>query len=424
MTDSIEIALCPSPFSAEIRVPGSKSITQRALITAALAGGRSRLVDPLDSEDTRLLRDALTALGIKIKGLGDVWVVEGTGGKIIPCDRELYLGNNGTGIRFLASVAALGEGVYRLAGSKRMEERPIGPLLEALNAWGAEARSINNTGCPPIEIKARGLEGGSARLSAAQSSQFLSSLLLVGPYARTPAIIELAGPLVSRPYVDITLAVMSSFGVNVLEEEGRFFIPQGGYHAADYQVEGDASSASYFWAAAAVTGGRAVVLNIREHPLQGDAAFADILGRMGCKVEKGRNGVAVEGPKDGALLPVEMDMMEMPDVVPTLAVVAAFAKGVTRIKNVAHLRIKETDRIKAVAAGLMRLGVRVEELRDGLVIYGGGPLNGARIETYDDHRIAMAFAVAGLRVKGVIIEGPDCVAKSFPSFWDIWKDLY
>jgi 3-phosphoshikimate 1-carboxyvinyltransferase len=415
---------CPAHFSAEVRVPGSKSITQRALITAALAGGRSHLVDPLDSEDTRLLRDALTALGTKIKWLGDVWVIDGTGGKIMPCGREVYLGNNGTGIRFLASVAALGEGVYRLAGSKRMEERPIGPLLDALNAWGAKARSINNTGCPPVEIDANGLEGGVARLSAAQSSQFLSSLLLAGPYARTPAIIELVGTMVSRPYVDITLAVMSSFGVNVLEEEGRFFIPQGCYKAMDYQVEGDASSASYFWAAAAVTGGRVNVMNIYEHPLQGDAAFADVLGRMGCNVEKGSKGVTVEGPEDGALMPIEIDMMEMPDVVPTLAVAAAFAKGVTRIKNVAHLRIKETDRIKAVAAGLMRLGARVEELSDGLVIHGGGAMHGASIETYDDHRIAMAFAIAGLRIKGVIIEKPDCVAKSFPSFWGLWKDLY
>ncbi|MGQ9745302.1 MAG: 3-phosphoshikimate 1-carboxyvinyltransferase [Dissulfurimicrobium sp.] len=424
MTDSIEIALCPAPFSAEVRVPGSKSVTQRALITAVLAGGRSRLIDPLDSEDTRLLRDALTALGTKIKVLGDVWVIDGTGGKIMPCDRDIYLGNNGTGIRFLASVATLGTGVYRLTGSKRMEERPIGPLLDALNAWGAKARSINNTGCPPVEIEANGLEGGATRLSAAQSSQFLSSLLLVGPYARKPAIIELEGPMVSRPYVNITLAVMSSFGVNVLEEEGRFFIPQACYKAMDYHVEGDASSASYFWAAAAVTGGRVNVMNIYEHPLQGDAAFVDVLGRMGCKVERGPKGVAVEGPEAGALMPIEIDMRDMPDVVPTLAVTAAFANGVTCIKNVAHLRIKETDRIKAVATGLIRLGVKVEELSDGLVIYGGGRLHGASIETYDDHRIAMAFAVAGLRIKGVIIEKPNCVAKSFPSFWDIWKDLY
>ncbi|MGB9711923.1 MAG: 3-phosphoshikimate 1-carboxyvinyltransferase [Dissulfurimicrobium sp.] len=424
MAGHIEITPVSSSFSSEVRVPGSKSITQRALIAAALAKGRSRLADPLDSEDTRLLREALRALGVRIKEVGEVWVVDGTGGEVVPCANELYLGNNGTGIRFLASFAALGKGVYRLTGSRRMEERPIGPLLDALNVWGAEARSINGTGCPPVEIRAKGLEGGAVRLSAAKSSQFLSSLLLIGPYARTPAVIELAGPLVSRPYVDMTIAVMSSFGVDVLETDGRFLIPQGGYRAADYQVEGDASSASYFWAAAAVTGGRVRVLNIHEHSLQGDAWFADVLGRMGCRVEKGSNGVTVEGPADGALLPVEIDMVKMPDVVPTLAVTAAFAKGVTHIKNVAHLRIKETDRIRAVAAGLARLGVRVEELPDGLIIHGGGSMHGAGIETYDDHRIAMAFAVAGLKVKGVVIEDPDCVAKSFPSFWELWKDLY
>ncbi len=420
---TIKIRQADSPVTARVKVPGSKSITQRALITAALADGVSTLKDPLESEDTELLRNALSAVGVKINEDGEAWVVTGTGGRINPADDVLYLGNNGTGMRFVASVVALGNGLYRLSGANRMRQRPIEPLLKALNAWGAETKSIEGTGCPPIEVRANRLQGGAAVLSAGQSSQFLSSLLLVGPYTKKEARINLEGPLVSRPYVDITLSVMESFGIKVMEDESGFSIPKGVYRPCEYQVEGDASSASYFWAAAAVTGGRILVENVPESPLQGDAAFADILGEMGCRVEKEPHGIAVEGPKDGRLSPAEIDMKKWPDVVPTLAVVAAFARGTTRIKNIAHLRIKETDRIKATATELTRLGAEVEELPDGLVIHGGRQLHGAGIETYDDHRMAMAFAVAGLKVPGVFIKDPDCVRKSFPSFWDIWMQL-
>jgi 3-phosphoshikimate 1-carboxyvinyltransferase len=417
-----------STIGATVTVPGSKSITQRAAVAAALAKGTSRLVNPLESEDTGLLRDALISVGIPILREGGCWTVEGKGGEISPASGDLYLGNNGTGIRFLTSVVALGSGRYVLTGTRRMAERPVEPLLQSLKTWGAEAMSKEGTGCPPIEILARGLTGGETLLSARKSSQFLSSLLLVAPYTHKSAKITLDGPLVSRPYVDLTLAVMAAFGIDVQEDDGltrnsSFAVPQGTYLAREYRVEGDASGASYFWAAAAVTGGRVTVEGVPHGSLQGDAAFVDILKKMGCRIEQGPLGMTVQGPPDGNLAPVDVDMKRWPDIVPTLAVVAAFAKGVSRITNVSHLRIKETDRLRAVAAELSKMGAQVEELEDGLIIKGGLPLFGTSIKTYDDHRIAMAFAVSGLKVPGVRIQDPDCVRKSFPSFWDVWDAL-
>ena len=416
----------PQPVAgivAKIRVPGSKSITQRALVVASLAEGKSELKGPLDSEDTKFLRNALAHLGIPIQDEGTDWTIEGQGGRILPAKQELYLGNNGTGIRFLTSIVALGQSTYRLTGTGRMAERPIGPLLKALEAWGAEARSVEKTGCPPVEISAHGLEGGGTLLSASKSSQYLSSLLLVAPVARNPARITLDGPLISRPYVDLTMAVMAAFGVNVQEEKDSFLVSCKTYKARKYQVEGDASSASYFWAAAAVTGGKITVENIPPDALQGDAAFADLLCSMGCSVKKGPEGVTVQGPPHGRLKAIEVDMGRWPDVVPTLAVVAVFARGTTVIKNVAHLRIKETDRLKAVARELSKIGKQVKELEDGLIIEGTRDMHGSLVDTYDDHRIAMAFAVAGLRVPGIRIKDPDCVRKSFPSFWQLWQRI-
>lgn len=426
-TDRI-IRTIPAAYTLEatVTVPGSKSITQRAVVAAALAKGQSRLVNPLESEDTELLRNALMSVGIPILCERGCWIVEGKEGAILPASGDLYLGNNGTGIRFLASVVALGSGRYVLTGTRRMAERPVEPLLQSLNLWGAEARSKEGTGCPPIEILAHGLTGGETLLSAQKSSQFLSSLLLAAPYTQKPARITLDGALVSRPYVDLTLAVMAAFGIDVQEERTRhasFAVPQGSYLGREYRVEGDASGASYFWAAAAVTGGKVTVAGVPRRSLQGDTAFVDILEKMGCTIGEGPLGMTVQGPEGGNLTPVDVDMKRWPDIVPTLAVVAAFAKGVSRITNVSHLRIKETDRLQAVAAELSRMGAHVEELEDGLIIEGGTPLHGTSIKTYDDHRIAMAFAVSGLKVPGIRIQEPDCVRKSFPSFWDVWDTL-
>ncbi|NTV12841.1 MAG: 3-phosphoshikimate 1-carboxyvinyltransferase [Desulfobulbaceae bacterium] len=414
-------------ITATVRVPGSKSITQRALIAAALADGDSLLLGPLASEDTDYTAKALRAMGVQVNDQEADWTVSGCGGRIMAPLQEIFLGNNGTATRFLTSVAALGEGVFTITGSKRMTERPIRPLMEALAGWGVTIRSLADTGCPPLEITGAGLVGGKTLLPEGKSSQYLSSLLLVAPYAVHPAVLDVAGDILSKPYVHMTLAVMEAFGIKVQVSPAlnHFEIPSGKYRPREYHIEGDASSASYFWAAAAVTGGRVTVANVPERSLQGDAELVDILARMGCRVEKSAAGITVIGPEE--LTGIEVDMGNCPDVVPTLAVVAARAQGRTVISNIAHLRIKECDRLHVMASELAKLGVRVEERQDCLVIDGkgkGAVLHGAQIETHEDHRIAMSFAVAGLFVPGVMVLGEECVGKSFPDFWARFAGLY
>jgi 3-phosphoshikimate 1-carboxyvinyltransferase len=413
---------------AVIEVPGSKSITQRALIIAALARGESVLHGPLASEDTKYTARALRSMGVKISDRSSRrWKITGCSGRVYPSRNKIFLGNNGTATRFLSSVTALGNGVFTIIGEPRMEERPIGPLIEALAGWGVSIRSIKGTGCPPLEIRAEGLRGGNTTLPEGKSSQYLSSLLLVAPYAAHKATLSVAGEVFSKPYVRMTMAVMKSFGIRVKanEELNHFTIPRGYYKAREYNIEGDASSASYFWAAAAVTSGRVTVANVPKKSLQGDIVLVDILARMGCRVTKSDRGITLEGPPE--LRGVEVDMGDCPDVVPTLAVVAAKAKGRTVITNIAHLRIKECDRLQVMAKELAKLGVRTEERDDALIIEGQGgdaKLHGAQIETYQDHRIAMSFAVAGLFVPGVQVLGEECVAKSFPDFWERFGLLY
>jgi 3-phosphoshikimate 1-carboxyvinyltransferase len=403
-----------------IAVPGSKSLTQRALIAAALADGRSTLLGPLTSEDTDYTSKALEQMGIKVQKETDCWRVDGAGGRISAPKEEIFLGNNGTATRFLTSVAALGDGVFIIDGEKRMRERPIGPLMEALRGWGVDIRSVMDTGCPPLRITSHGLPGGETILPEGKSSQYLSSLLLVAPYAARPATLEVRGEVLSKPYVAMTLSVMADFGVEVdcNRELTRFVIPQGCYRAREYQIEGDASNASYFWAAAAITGGRVTVSNVPVPSLQGDAGLLPLLARMGCEISREGGGIMVQGRKE--LEGITVDMGDMPDVVPTLAVVAAFAQGTTVINNIAHLRIKECDRLTAVVTELTKMGARVEERPDSMIIHGdgGAGLHGAVIDTYKDHRMAMSFAVAGLMVPGVQISDEGCVAKSFPDFWE------
>ncbi|MEW6595849.1 MAG: 3-phosphoshikimate 1-carboxyvinyltransferase [Thermodesulfobacteriota bacterium] len=414
-------------LNATVEVPGSKSLTQRALIAAALADGDSTLLGPLTSEDTEYTSEALRAMGIGVEHHGDRWLVHGQGGRIATPAKAIYLGNNGTATRFLTSVASLGHGPFAITGDERMAERPIAPLMQALTGWGAAIRSVKGTGCPPLEILAQGLRGGETVLPEGKSSQYLSSLLLVAPYAASPATLRVEGEVLSKPYVHMTLAVMRDFGATVTANAAlnHFTVAPGRYRAREYRVEGDASSASYFWAAAAVTGGSVTVANVPSPSLQGDAVLAEILGRMGCRVETTAHGITVRGTEK--LAGIEVDMGDCPDVVPTLAVVASFATGRTVIRNIAHLRIKECDRLHVMASELARLGVRTEEGSDTLTIEGQGrdaAYHGAAISTYNDHRIAMSFAVAGLMVPGVRIEGEGCVVKSFPDFWERFQRLY
>ena len=414
-------------IKAEIAVPGSKSITQRALIAAALAEGESTLLGPLESEDTQYTAAALEQMGVTVAINKEKWTVKGNAGRITTPDKEIFLGNNGTATRFLTSVAALGSGTFRISGDERMAERPILPLMQALQGWEVDISSINNNGCPPLLIKANGLSGGKTTLPEGKSSQYLSSLLLVGPYARQDAELDVEGEILSLPYVLMTLAVMEAFGISVGANEAlnSYRIPQGIYSAREYAIEGDASNASYFYAAAAVTGGEVTVPNVPVPSLQGDAAFVALLARMGCQVNKIGEGLKVSGPEE--LKGITIDMADMPDVVPTLAVVASQARGRTTIKNIGHLRIKECDRLHVMAVELAKMGARVQELEDSLIIEGkdsGAPLHGAEIKTYNDHRIAMSFALAGLAVPGVKVLGEECVAKSFPDFWERFKLLY
>ena len=407
-----------------ISVPGSKSLTQRALIASALADGESVLHGPLVSEDTEYSSTALRQLGVSVEH-GEQWRVIGNSGRIDKSDSPIFLGNNGTATRFLTSVVSLGNASFTIDGDKRMYERPIDPLMKALQGWGVDIESVHGTGCPPLTIRSKGIAGGKTTLPEGKSSQYLSSLLLVAPYAREVAELYVEGEVLSKPYVNMTLDVMSSFGIDVeySTDYTYFKIPQGCYRAHEYHIEGDASNASYFWAAAAVTGGRVTVENVPVPSLQGDAMLVPILGRMGCEVSVEGRGITVTAGKK--LEGVTVDMGDMPDVVPTLAVVAAFAEGTTVIENIEHLRIKECDRLTATVTELAKMGAKVEEKQDSMIIHGDGgkSLHGAVIETYNDHRMAMSMSVAGLKVDGVQISGEECVVKSFPDYWQRFDKL-
>ena len=405
---------------ATLTLPGSKSYTHRALMAAALAAGESVLTNALAAEDTELTAAALKQLGAGIDWQGATIRVTGRNGRWLPARLPIYLGNSGTSMRFLTALAALGEGEYLLTGTERLCQRPLGELLEALGQAGVQVVSERGDGCPPVRVTG-GLTGGRTKLSGAISSQYLSALLFIGPLAPKGLKIDITGELVSRPYVDLTLEVLSDFGISYYREGYRLFQLAGGqsYLPREYAIEADASSASYFWAAAALTGGRVTITNLNLASSQGDAAFPEVLGRMGCAVESTPAGLTVQG---GPLQGVTVDMSTMPDLVPTLAVLAAFARGDTVITGVAHLRHKESDRLHAVATELGKLGIEARETPDGLIIRGGAP-KGALIHTYNDHRIAMSFAVAGLKIPAVVIEDPECVAKSFPNFWQFFEQL-
>jgi len=411
-------------LDATVEVPGSKSYTQRALIIAALAEGRSTISHVLLSEDTHYLMEALQVLGIKILTSGNDVVIQGTGGKIRNPGQVIYLGNNGTALRFLTTMVSLGKGEFLLDGGSRLRERPLKPLLDALKTLGVPSHSRDNKGYPPVRIDTQGLRGGSVAFTDVESSQYISSLLIGAPYATEDIEITLQGSTVSEPYIEMTLHIMERFGAAIKRGDKNRFTVKSGYNYAcqEYIVEGDASSASYFFLAAALCRGRVRVMNINPESLQGDIKFLNIMESIGCSVVRGDSWVdVIGGPLHGG--DVVFDMGNMPDMVPTLAVLAAFRPGRTAVINVSHLRLKESDRIDALVNELNRIGVNAIERDDGLVIEGGKP-HGADIETYNDHRIAMSFAIAGLSVPKMRIKDKLCVGKSFPGFWDELKKLY
>jgi 3-phosphoshikimate 1-carboxyvinyltransferase len=371
--------------------------------------------------------NGLGRLGIEVESheAGSRLVVHGEGGEIPALEADLFCANSGTTIRFLTAFATLGHGSFRLDGVERMRQRPIGDLLEALNQLGAHAASENRDECPPVVVHANGLPGGTAKIRGDISSQYLSGVLMAAPRARTSVDLIIDGPLVSQPYVRMTLEVMTAFGIDVetAEELQQFRIdaPQR-YRACDYAIEPDASAASYFWAAAAICGGEVTVQGLTADSLQGDVAFVECLEKMGCEVRRDTDSTTVIGR---ALRGIDVDMNAISDTVQTLAVVAIFAEGPTQIRQVGHVRHKETDRIGAVATELRKLGVELAEHEDGLTIdpTRTKQLNAATIETYHDHRMAMSFALAGLRIPGVRIANPNCVEKTYPRFFEDLAEL-
>ena len=418
MPDSIEIQPASQPLQATVRPPGSKSITNRALVCAALAEGTSTLTGALNSEDTHVMIEGLRTLGIKIdvRDLGETLVVTGCAGKPPATHAEIFVENSGTTIRFLTALVTLAQGTFTLDGIARMRERPIGDLAVALEQLGAKVTTLGNNHCPPVQIKASGLDGGTTQIHGNISSQYLSGLLMAAPCAKEPVHIEVEGTLVSVPYVAMTQAVMQSFGVetNAAEDFSSIEVPNKNYRAAEYAIEPDASAASYFWAAAAVTGGKVTVSGLSRKSLQGDVGFVDCLEQMGCEVCYEAGSVTVRG---GKLRGIDVDMNAISDTVQTLSVVALFAEGTTIIRNVPHIRHKETDRIAAVATELRKLGAKVVEHADSLEVTPGN-FTPAAIDTYNDHRMAMSFAIAGLVHKGVVINEPGCTRKTYPQFFE------
>lgn len=408
---------------ADVVLPGSKSLTQRYLVCAGLADGASTLHGPLAADDSRVLIENLRRLGVSIEEdpSKNAFVVRGTGGHPRVDEVELNAGAAGTAMRFLTAQACLGQGRARIDGSPRMRQRPIGALVDGLTQLGARIEYEDENGFPPLIVAANGLSGGAAEFETPPSSQYISALLMVAPYASQDVMIRVNGSLSSRPYVAMTLAVMRTMGVETLasEDQTRFIVPAGQrYHSGDYAIEPDASAATYFYAAAAITGGRVRVAGLGRGSEQGDARFVDVLARMGCRIEMGEAETVVFGPAAGGLRGVDVDLNDMPDTAQTLAVMAMFAEGPTRIRNVANLRIKETDRIAALAAELARLGAKVDVHADGLTIFPSSQLAPAAIHTYDDHRMAMSYAIAGLRLDGLVIRDAGCVSKSFPAFFE------
>ncbi|GAC1304479.1 MAG: 3-phosphoshikimate 1-carboxyvinyltransferase [Vulcanimicrobiaceae bacterium] len=417
------VAPLGAPARASVAVPGSKSITNRALLVAALADGRSTLEGALDSDDTQIFADCLQRLGIGVeRDVAHARVaIDGTGGRIPARAAELFVGNAGTAARFVTAYLALGTGTFRVDGVPAMRARPIGELLDVVRAQGARIEFAGSPGFVPFTLHANGLPGGTIAIDARKTSQQVSGLLLIAPYARAGMTLVLAGEIVSEPYIAMTCAMMAQWGVTVERVAEREFrvAPSARYAARTYAIEPDASSASYFFAAAAASGGRVAVSGLSRRSLQGDTAFVTVLERMGATVAESGDALVVTGP--ARLHGVDVDMNEISDTAPTLAAIASTADGPTRIRGVEHMRWKETDRIEAISTELRRMGARVEVARDGMTIYPG-PLHRARVATYDDHRMAMSLAVAGLVNAGVDIEDPDCVSKTFPSFWSVLDD--
>ncbi len=431
-----------SSYCGELRLPGSKSITNRAFLIAALAKGTTRLHNLLKSDDTRYMGEALQKLGVQIEFSDDFSeaVVHGNGGPISasgassrlpsnPCEGpaspvDLFLGNAGTAMRSLTAALTLGQGEFHLRGEERMSERPIRDLVDALRCLGANINYEESEGYPPVRIVADGLEGGEVSVRGNISSQYLTALLICAPYCKAPLHIHVEGELISVPYIELTLDVMKSFGIEVRHEGLRdFYVPQGVYTApADYMVEGDASSASYPLAAAAIAKGKVRVLGVGHESAQGDVAFVMVLRKMGVKVDIGPDWIECDG-SGCSLHGVNLDLNDIPDAAMTVAVLALFADSPMTISGIASWRVKETDRIAAMSAELRKVGADVRETTDSITITPPAKLLPATIETYNDHRMAMCFSLVALGGVPIKIMDPACVNKTYPRYFDDFNKL-
>ncbi|GAL04832.1 5-enolpyruvylshikimate-3-phosphate synthase [Photobacterium aphoticum] len=408
-------------INGTVNLPGSKSVSNRALLLAALATGTTRLTNLLDSDDIRHMLNALQALGVTYQLSADKTECEinGLGGAFNRTEAlELFLGNAGTAMRPLAAALCLGNGDYVLTGEPRMKERPIGHLVDALRSAGASITYLENEHYPPLKISGTGLAGGEVEIDGSISSQFLTAFLMAAPLAKADTVIRIKGDLVSKPYIDITLHIMAQFGVTVENHDYQQFVVKGGQtyvSPGDFLVEGDASSASYFLAAAAIRGGEVKVTGIGRNSIQGDIQFADALAAMGADIEWGDDYVIA---RRGALNAVDMDFNHIPDAAMTIATAALFANGTTAIRNVYNWRVKETDRLAAMATELRKVGAEVEEGEDFIVITPPATLQHAAIDTYDDHRMAMCFSLVALSDTPVTINDPKCTSKTFPDYFE------
>ncbi|MDH4118754.1 MAG: 3-phosphoshikimate 1-carboxyvinyltransferase [Acidimicrobiia bacterium] len=407
-------------IDAVVRPPGSKSFTNRALVVAALAGGGvSHLSGCLEADDTVAMRNCLRGLGVMVDDNDDPWLVLGTGGLLTAPDEVLDAAASGTTARFVTAIAALADGPVTIDGTPRMRRRPIGPLVDAMEHLGIRVESAG--GFPPVTVVPGRRRGGSVTIDGSASSQFVSALLMLAPMLGEPVTIELAGgTAVSRPYLQSTLEVMTAFGADVVDDGPRFVVAPTGYRKTHYAIEADASAAAYPFIAGAVTGGRVVVEGIPATSTQPDLAIIGVLETMGCHVARDHESIILSGPS--TLSAVDVDMNDAPDAVLALSVACLFAVGESRIRNVGNLRLKETDRLSALEAEINRIGGRCRIESDDLIITPGD-LHGAVVETYDDHRMAMSFAIAGLRVPGIEIADPGCVAKTWPGFFTMLDSL-
>jgi len=415
----VKLRITPSSVTGEVSAPPSKSYTHRAVILASLATGEGLIEDPLLSDDTRYTIDACCSLGADIELQGNRLKINGTGGKIkvAPGSDKIFAGNSGSTIRMVAPLAALARTKVVLDGDSRLRQRPVGDLLSALKSLGASARSLGTNGYPPIEIRGGKLSGGEITVSGGVSSQYISALLMVAPYTENGLRIKVTNEFRSRPYIDITLDVMRDFGVEAVNKDYKEFLVKGGqiYKGKRYRIEGDYSSAAYFLAAGAIGGQPVTVKNLKTKSAQGDKYLLDILSLMGCTVERQKEQVTVY--RRDELKGVTIDMGDYPDLVQTVAVVAAYARGKTEMTNIGHLRFKETDRLGDTAAELAKMGIRVDVTDNSMVIYGGKP-RGAEIEAHNDHRMAMSLSIAALFAEGnSIINGAEAVTKSYPRFF-------